>query len=317
MRGAAGVLAAVRAAAAAPARPAARSPLVGPWGWAVQPAGAALPALRSPLTLATAVAAVAAVRGCGDCPAERHMRRAEARASAIASLASFDARTARRALEAVGDGRTGAAGARLGRPRDARLAVPWRDAVAALRAPGRVVEAAALAGGGTALGLANADRPVAVAAAMSSSTSAPRACSGRCAPSSTCRTARACCCARASAACCSRTCSSPWSYHGAAALGAAGCALAGALPDHGAAALLAVAVAPVVTGCAAMSARRGGRLPPSVLSTAVAADPPAARAHPRVARAVAGGRRHARGRADPARDKRRRPGDRWWPPDGR
>ena len=98
------------------------------------------------VTLATAVAAVAAVRGCGDCPAERHLRRAEARASAVASLASFDARTARRALETVVFRDGGRRGAGLGRLRDARLAVPWRDAVAALRTPGRVVEGAALAG---------------------------------------------------------------------------------------------------------------------------------------------------------------------------
>ena len=59
----------------------------------------------------------------------------------------------------------------------------------------------------------------------------------------------------------------------AAVVGVAGCALAGALPEHGAATLLTVAGVPMVTCCAAMAARRGGRLPPSVLATAVAADP--------------------------------------------
>jgi ABC-type Fe3+/spermidine/putrescine transport system ATPase subunit len=47
----------------------------------------------------------------------------------------------------------------------------------------------------------------------------------------------------------------------------AGCAALGALPGHGgAAALLAVLMTPAITLCAALSGRRGGRLPPSLLS---------------------------------------------------
>jgi thiamine transporter ThiT len=47
----------------------------------------------------------------------------------------------------------------------------------------------------------------------------------------------------------------------------AGCAAAGALPDHGGAAvLLAVLTIPSTTLCAALSSRRGGRLPPSLLA---------------------------------------------------
>jgi hypothetical protein len=57
----------------------------------------------------------------------------------------------------------------------------------------------------------------------------------------------------------------------AAALAVAGCAVAGTPPP--AVALLAVAVTPVLTLCAAMSARRQGRLPTSVLATAIAVDP--------------------------------------------
>jgi hypothetical protein len=60
----------------------------------------------------------------------------------------------------------------------------------------------------------------------------------------------------------------------AAILAAAGCAIAGALPTHGAlAALAAIAVMPTVTCCAAMSARRRGRLPQSLLFAAVGGDP--------------------------------------------
>jgi hypothetical protein len=44
-------------------------------------------------------------------------------------------------------------------------------------------------------------------------------------------------------------------------------------PPSAGAALLALAVTPMLCLCAGMSARREGRLPPSVLVTAVAADP--------------------------------------------
>ena len=50
----------------------------------------------------TAAAVAGALRDCGRCPAERHLGRAEARAGAIAALATFDARTARRSLDAAG-----------------------------------------------------------------------------------------------------------------------------------------------------------------------------------------------------------------------
>jgi hypothetical protein len=227
------------------------------------------------LTVVTSVAAAAAVRGCGDCPAERHLRRAEARASAIASLASFDARTARRALERVGTRGARRRAARLARPRAARLAVPWRDALAAIQTPGRVVEATTLASAAAVLCLLNADRPLVVAASMlvaylgasrmlwplRSELDSP----GR---------ARVLLRPRIGRVALAHTLIPMVVTTGAALLGAAGCAVAGALPVHGpATALLVVAVTPMLACCAAMSARRGGRLPPSVFVTAVAADP--------------------------------------------
>jgi hypothetical protein len=52
-----------------------------------------------------------------------------------------------------------------------------------------------------------------------------------------------------------------------AVLAVAGCAIAGELPSHGAtAALLAVVATPAITMCAALSGRRGGQLPQSVLA---------------------------------------------------
>jgi hypothetical protein len=53
----------------------------------------------------------------------------------------------------------------------------------------------------------------------------------------------------------------------AAALATAGCAVAGALPPHGAAAaLLVLAATPAITLCAALSSRRGGQLPDSLMA---------------------------------------------------
>jgi hypothetical protein len=147
--------------------------------------------------------------------------------------------------------------------------------VAALRTPGRVLEGAALAGAGTALCLLNADRPVTLAVAMlvgylgaarllwplRSELDAP----GR---------VRVLLRPPIGRVLLLHTVVPALVITSAAVLAAAGCALAGALPEDGAAAaLLAVAVMPMLACCAGMSARREGRLPPSVLATAVAGDP--------------------------------------------
>jgi hypothetical protein len=250
----------------------------GPWGWAVQPATGAgdvqsLAALLV-LTLVTAVAARAVVRGCGDAPAERHLRRAEARASVLVALASYDARRARRALETVG-ARGGRRGARLRRPRSPRLAIPWRDAVAALRTPGRVVESAVLAGAGTVLALLEADRPVAVLVAiLGAYLGASRMVWPLRAELDIPARARVLLLPRLGRVLLAHAAVPVVVTTGAAALAAIGCAVAGALPAHGAAAaLLAVAVTPMLCLCAGMSARREGRLPPSLLAAAAGADP--------------------------------------------
>jgi hypothetical protein len=251
----------------------------GPWGWAVQP-GAGVPdgewaAALVLLTVATAAAATAAVRDSGGAPAERHLRRAEARASAIASLGSYDARTARRALERVGARDAGRPAPGLGRVRAARLAIPWRDAVAAMRTPGRILEGAALAAGGTVLGLLNGERPVAViGAALVVYLGASRLLWPLRAELDTPPRTRVLLLPRLGRVVFAHTLLPGIVVTLAAALGAAGCATAGALPSQGAAAaLLAVAAAPLLTACAGMSARRGGRVPHSVLATALAADP--------------------------------------------
>jgi hypothetical protein len=258
----------------------------GPWGWAVQPGAGAGPAeglaALCLLTIVTAVAAAGAVRHGGDCPAERHLRRAEGRASAIASLAGFDGRSARLALHGVGPGTSTRPAADAGwlrariAARGARtLAIVWRDALAALRAPGRAVEAATLAAGGTVICLLNTERPVAVAVALllvylgASRMLWPL----RSELDSTDRT-RVLLRPRIGRVLLAHSVLPAVVTSAAVLLAVGGCALLGALPERGAAALsAAVAVPPILTLCAAMSGRRGGRLPQTMLVTAVAVDP--------------------------------------------
>lgn len=263
----------------------------GPWAWAVQaparaPRAQWLAALAA-LTAAVAAAAAAAVRDAGRCSAERHLRRAEARAGAVAALALFDARSARRAFDTApahgaappADARLAwarrAIGARGDRPAARALATAWRDGISAQRAPGRVLEASAVTAAGTVLALLDADRPAAVLAAMVLlyAGAARMLWPLRAELDLTSRTrvllrpaigpvmlAHLLVPALATAA--------------AAALAAAGCAVAGGLGRDGAVvAVVAVLAAPAAVVCAAMSARRGGQLPQSVLGSAMAADP--------------------------------------------
>jgi hypothetical protein len=262
----------------------------GPWGWAVQSnAGVSrsewIAALLA-LTALTAVTARAAIRTCGDASGERHLRRAEARAGAIASLASFDARTARQTLATVstrepGRSRSGLSwlraslAARGSQPAARTLAIFWRNTVAALRTPGRVVEAAALTAGGTVLSLLNTDKILAVAAGMvlgylgasrmlwplRAELDLPRRTALMLRP-------------RLGRVLLAHALLPALVTTSAATLAAGGCAIAGALPTHGAiAALAAIAVMPTVTCCAAMSARRRGQLPQSLLFAAAGGDP--------------------------------------------
>ena len=262
----------------------------GPWGWAVHSntgvGFAEWVAALLALTALTAVAAGAAIRTCGDASGERHLRRAEARAGAIASLASFDARTARQTLATVSTRETGRSRSGLSwlraslatrgsQPAAGTPAIFWRNTVAALGTPGRVVEAAALAAGGTVLGLLNTDKPVAVAVGMvlgyfgvSRMLSSLRAELDL--PSRTTVMLRP----RLGRVLLAHALLPALLTTSAATLAAVGCAIAGALPTHGAIAALAViAVMPMLTCCAAMSARRRGRLPQSLLFAAVGGDP--------------------------------------------
>jgi hypothetical protein len=260
----------------------------GPWGWALQPvagvAQARWVAMLAVLAAIALTAATLALRRCGHCPTERHFDRAQARSGAVASLASFDARTARRSLAAVGGGSSKAA-RRRARPRlraalarpagHIDLAVVWRDVIVTLRARERLLQAVVLAGGGTALAVVD-ERPLPVlAGALVTYVGAALLLEPLRAETDAPNRARALLRARFGRVLMSHAIVPALVVTVAGALAAVAAAIAGELAgDHGAAcALAAVAAGPVITLCAALSARRGGRLPLSVLSLATAGDP--------------------------------------------
>src|SRR3954451_8753401 len=263
----------------------------GPWAWAVQgPARAPHAqwvAALAALPAATAAASAAAVSAAGGCSAERHLRRAEARAGAVAALMLFDARSARRAFETA-PGADAAApararlawarhalGARGARPAARALATTWRDGVSARRTPARVLEAALVTAAGTVLALLNTDRAAAVLAAggLLYAGAARMLWRLRAELDLTSR-ARVLLRPPIGSVMVAHLPVPALTTAAAAALAAAGCAVAGGLGRNGAlAAVIAVLAAPATVVCAAMSARRGGRLPQSVLAGAMAADP--------------------------------------------
>ncbi|MEE4541862.1 hypothetical protein V2S66_07740 [Streptomyces sp. V4-01] len=146
----------------------------GPWGWAAQPVvracgGAApgWPAAVALLVVATAAAVAHAHRDAAAVPTAQLRVRA-ATATTVASVAwSLELRAAKLALMEAGGGQSGRL-VRLRPPRGRsgrRLAVVWRDALALLRAPGRLGRAAlwaAAAAGAAGLGadLGGERRPV-------------------------------------------------------------------------------------------------------------------------------------------------------------
>jgi hypothetical protein len=121
----------------------------GPWGWAAQPvvhaAGGSAPGRLAALVLLVAVTAGALVAAYRRVPAVRNaqLRTRAATAATVSSvLWSVELRAAKLAVsEALGDRGAGVR-RRLPMPRSRYLVVVWRDAVALLRAPGRVGGAA-------------------------------------------------------------------------------------------------------------------------------------------------------------------------------
>ncbi|MFD0266120.1 hypothetical protein ACFVGY_05910 [Streptomyces sp. NPDC127106] len=143
----AAVAAAAGAAAAHGGAPAWAGPLFlwsGPWGWAAQPlvaaTGGAAPWWGLGLTLSAvsaAGAAWAAVRQAPDIPIGALRRRATVASAVATSLVMLDLRQARAELPPLKEARSRPA-VRLPVPRHRFLLMPWRDATALLRAPGRL-----------------------------------------------------------------------------------------------------------------------------------------------------------------------------------
>lgn len=245
----------------------------GPWGWATAPVRGGQWELAVVLIVVTAaIAAAAALRGCGTCPAERHLRRAEARAGAAASLVAFDTRSMRQALQTASEGKKsrGSANLRWVRHRSLPGQLAWRSASALRRTPARVAEALVLGAGATTLLLVTPDR---VTAALVGGLLLYLAATRVLEPlrEEIDKPGRARILLRAS-----------WGHILLAhvtlplvlvvlsvALGVGGCAAAGGiLHPGGALVVAALAGAAPATLAAALSARRGGRLPMSVLSMA-------------------------------------------------
>jgi len=244
----------------------------GPWGWAVLPVtgtGPAWPVAVVLLVALTAAITTLAIRRRGATPTERHLMRAEARGGAVAALYSMNARYVRRSLTAVSTGPVAARRAhRLKPPRSPRLAVAWRDTVAAVAVPQRLGEALALAAGGTAICLVNGAHPVAVGGgALAIYAGASRLLEPLRAETDQPGRVRVLLRAPMGKVLVQHALVPLVVVVTGALLAIAGCAATGALPDHAAAAaLLAVLAIPSITLCAALSSRRGGRLPQSVLA---------------------------------------------------
>jgi hypothetical protein len=151
----------------------------------------------------------------------------------------------------------------------------WRDAVAAVGAPARTLQGAALVAAGSVLGLLQPADPIGLPTALIVTyigaarllatlrldlDVTPRAQVLLRPPLGQVLLAHALVPAAVAAT--------------AACLAGLACAVAGALPAHGgAAAAAAVGTAVLVTVCAAMSAKRGGRMPPALIAVGSVADP--------------------------------------------
>jgi hypothetical protein len=243
----------------------------GPWGWAVQALVGtnAWPAAFALLVATTVLAVVLALARRGRAPTERHLMRAEARGGAVAALYSMNARYVRRSLTSVSAGPAAARGAsRIRPPRNPRLTIAWRDTVALLATPRRLAEALVLAGGGTAICLVNAEHPAAVAGgALMTYAGATRLLEPLRAETDQPGRVRVLLRARMGHVLAQHALVPAVAVASGALVAAVAVAAAGALPPHGAgAAILAVGATPAVTLCAALSSRRGGQLPPSLLS---------------------------------------------------
>jgi hypothetical protein len=137
----------------------------GPWGWAAGPLIAAAggsapgwPYQAALLAATTLVFATIAIRSAGNAPSEELARRAGIRSGVVAAIYFADVRGAALLVRRAGESLLGVRTPRLRPPRSSHLAVPWRDALGILRAPGRIWWALLLTVGGTLLVAAAPER---------------------------------------------------------------------------------------------------------------------------------------------------------------
>lgn len=289
------VVAAALALAGALAGPSGREIALwsGPWGWALQ-AGADASAVRCLAATAALVAVVAVAtalvwrrRGSGE--AEGYLRRSQGHARLQASLMDLNVRTARRDLAAV------AGHPRLRRARQLRwlrqrlartrfdsvpvggavAAVLWRDTVAAAERPAVLAQVLVAGAAGTALALLDAGRVLAVAAGgVLLYLAAARVLEPLRIENDAPGRSRLLLGTRPGRAYAAHLVLPALFVVAVIALTLGGLALGGAPAGHtGAAAIDLLVTGPAIVGCAAMSARRGGRLPHEVLMTAMTTDP--------------------------------------------
>lgn len=265
----------------------------GPWGWALQGAAGSRTAFYVAATagLAVLVAAAAAItwrcRGSGE--TERYLRRSQGHARLQASLTDLNARTARRDLAAVAGRARSRRGFelrglrdRLARPRSdpaiARggvLAVVWRNLLAAAQRPALLIEVLVAGAAGAALALLDAGRVLGVVAgAVLIYLAATRLLEPLRIEHDAPGRSRLFLAARPGRAYVAHAVVPAVLVVIVLAVTAAVLSLSGALAGYGAAAPVDLIVAgPAVVGCAAMSARRGGRLSQEMLMTAMGSDP--------------------------------------------
>jgi hypothetical protein len=148
-------------------------PWSGPWGWAVGPLVAAAgghdsgwPVQAALLAAMTVAAVLAAWLGAGRVTLEELERRAGTHAGLGANMFMADPRGAALLRREAVRGLLGVRRLRLRHPRHRWLAVPWRDALSLLRAPGRVGWALVLCGSGALTVAVAPDRKVLAAGAV-------------------------------------------------------------------------------------------------------------------------------------------------------
>jgi hypothetical protein len=274
----------------------------GPWGWALQGVAGSPTAwwiaATGGLAVVTALAGALMWRRRGGGESERYLRRSEGHARLQASVMDLNARTALRGLTEVAGrprrrrvahlrrtrgrlsymrSRSGPAGARppATSAGGAVAAVLWRDTLFAMQRPEVLVQALVAGAAGTALALLDAGRLLGVAAGgILLYVAAARLLGPLRIENDAPGRSRLFLGARPGRAYVAHAILPAAFVPGILALTGAVLALSGALAGHrGAGVIDLVLAGPAIVGCAALSARRGGRIPQEMLTTAMSSDP--------------------------------------------